>query len=109
MDAEDTSPLWREGEVVRMAGRGEMGEVYQVRHLQRGIDLAAKVPRAEVSLSPGELGQFADEAQNWVSPGLHPKRLLLLFRPPAWRRSRGIRGIRSRRKPASPDRGSSAP
>ena len=79
MDAEGTSPLWREGEVVdgryevvRMAGRGEMGEVYQVRHLQWGIDLAAKVPRADVSLSPDELGQFADEAQNWVSLGLHP-------------------------------------
>jgi WD40 repeat protein/serine/threonine protein kinase/predicted alpha/beta-hydrolase family hydrolase len=71
--------MWRTGEiidgryeVVELAGRGEMGEVYQVRHRQWNMDLAAKIPRADAWLSPQELRQFAAEAQTWVSLGLHP-------------------------------------
>lgn len=59
-------------EVVKLAGRGEMGDVYQVRHRQWNIDLAAKIPRADAALSPQELRQFTDEAQIWIRLGLHP-------------------------------------
>jgi WD40 repeat protein len=70
---------WRAGEVIdgryeviRLAGKGGMGRVYQVRHLQWGIDLAAKQPRPDALDSPGARGQFAEEAEAWVSLGLHP-------------------------------------
>ena len=71
--------MWRTGEVidgryevVDLAGRGEMGEVYQIRHRQWDIALAAKIPLLDAGLSPQELRQFADEAKTWVSLGLHP-------------------------------------
>jgi WD40 repeat protein/pimeloyl-ACP methyl ester carboxylesterase len=71
--------MWRTGEVidgryevVDLAGRGEMGEVYQIKHRQWNIALAAKIPLSDAGLSPQELRQFADEAKTWVSLGLHP-------------------------------------
>jgi WD40 repeat protein len=72
-------PEWRAGEVIdgryeviRLAGKGGMGRVYQVRHLQWGIDLAVKQPHPDALQSPRTRGQFVEEAEAWVSLGLHP-------------------------------------
>ena len=78
MGAIESPARWQAGEViddlyevVRLAGKGSMGEVYQVRHLQWGVDLAAKVPYPDGS-GPGDLEDFVGEAEAWVSLGLHP-------------------------------------
>jgi WD40 repeat protein/serine/threonine protein kinase len=72
-------PRWQAGEVIdgryeviRPAGRGGMGQVYQVKHLDWGIDLAVKQPRPDALRRPGAREQFVDEAEAWVSLGLHP-------------------------------------
>ena len=72
-------PLWQAGEVIdgqykviRLAGEGGMGRVYQVRHLQWGIDLAVKQPSPKVLSAPGTLEDFEQEAEAWASLGLHP-------------------------------------
>lgn len=74
--------LWRDGEVIdgrykviRLAGEGGMGRVYQVRHLQWGIDLAIKQLKQsdpDAPLGPGDIEDFEKEAEAWVSLGLHP-------------------------------------
>ncbi|SEB78482.1 protein kinase [Streptomyces sp. TLI_105] len=78
MQAPEQFPEWRTGEViddryrvVGVAGKGGMGIVYQVRHLQWGIDLAAKRPFRDASRSRDER-QFVSEAEAWVNLGLHP-------------------------------------
>jgi WD40 repeat protein len=72
-------PIWRAGEVmdgryevIRLAGQGGMGRVYQVRHLQWGIDLAVKQPHPDALLGTGAREEFVEEAEAWVSLGLHP-------------------------------------
>ncbi|MER5539884.1 WD40 repeat domain-containing serine/threonine protein kinase [Streptomyces mirabilis] len=85
MSAGTGSPLWEEGhvidglyEVVQLAGKGGMSLVYQVTHLQWGIDLALKRLRSERlsdstdPYSSGQREQFVAEAEAWVSLGLHP-------------------------------------
>lgn len=68
-EAEPERP-WRGGEiidgryeVIELVGKGGMGWVYRVRHLQWGIDLVVKQARTDVSLTPGA---FAKEAEVWV-------------------------------------------
>ena len=75
MNKDREKPPWRDGEVIdgqykviRLAGEGGMGWVYQVRHLQWGIDLAVKQPKPKI-LSAED---FEEEAEAWVSLGLHP-------------------------------------
>lgn len=72
-------PLWEPGdridgryEVIRLAGRGGMGWVYQVRHLDWGIDLAMKQIRPDIVVTLRDRQQFVDEAEAWVALGLHP-------------------------------------
>lgn len=75
----ESTLVWRPGqvvdsryEVVRELGRGGMGAVYQVRHLEWGADLAAKVPLRDMFHSDADRERFSAEAQNWVGLGLHP-------------------------------------
>ncbi|WP_406276539.1 protein kinase [Nocardia sp. NBC_00881] len=79
MNDAEQEPLWQPGniiegryEVIRLAGRGGMGWVYQVKHLEWGIDLAVKQPRPDVVLTSRVREQFVEEAETWVSLGLHP-------------------------------------
>ena len=48
-----------------------MGVVYRVRHRGWDTDLAVKSPRVDVLGGDG-LRRFVDEAETWVSMGLHP-------------------------------------
>ncbi|MCX5414948.1 protein kinase [Streptomyces sp. NBC_00059] len=71
--------VWRVGDVIDgryevslVHGRGGMGLVYRVRHLAWGIDLAVKCPRPELFTSAADRERFVDEAETWVSLGLHP-------------------------------------
>ncbi|MFF7250763.1 WD40 repeat domain-containing serine/threonine protein kinase [Embleya sp. NPDC008237] len=59
-------------EVLRTAGVGGMGVVYQVRHLGWDHVLAVKVPRREVLGSPHRVAAFEREAEAWAHLGLHP-------------------------------------
>ncbi|NEW57709.1 protein kinase [Nocardia cyriacigeorgica] len=79
MNGAEQGPLWRPGDVidgrykvVRLAGRGGMGWVYQVEHLEWGIDLAMKQLRPDVVLTARTRQMFEKEAETWVEVGLHP-------------------------------------
>jgi serine/threonine protein kinase len=79
MNEPEQDPCWQTGEiidgryeVIRLAGQGGMGQVYQVKHLDWGIDLAVKQPRPDALRRPGAREQFVEEAEAWVSLGLHP-------------------------------------
>ncbi|MGA6164974.1 hypothetical protein [Amycolatopsis magusensis] len=70
---------WQAGDVVdgryqveRVFENGGMGLVYRVRHLAWGVDLAVKCPRPELFCDELDRQRFVDEAQVWVSLGLHP-------------------------------------
>ncbi|GAA4560855.1 protein kinase domain-containing protein [Planotetraspora kaengkrachanensis] len=70
---------WPVGEVVdgrykvtRVHEHGGMGVVYRVRHLGWDIDLAVKSPRPDLFRSAEDQRRFVDEAETWVSLGLHP-------------------------------------
>ncbi|MFF3843219.1 protein kinase [Streptomyces sp. NPDC001930] len=75
----DRSTQWNTGDVIdglyqltRIVGRGGMGVVHRVRHLGWGIDLAVKSPLPQQFEHPADVQRFVDEAQTWVSLGLHP-------------------------------------
>lgn len=75
----DAADAWAPGdildgryELVRRAGQGGMGLVYQARHLQWGIDLALKRPLLGAKLGADQVGQFIREAEAWVDVGVHP-------------------------------------
>ncbi|MEV5827049.1 protein kinase [Spirillospora sp. NPDC052242] len=72
-------PRWRTGDVidgryrvVGLLGRGGMGTVHRVRHLDWGVDLAMKSARPELLDGGAGEKRFVDEAQLWVGLGLHP-------------------------------------
>ncbi|MEJ2851911.1 MULTISPECIES: protein kinase domain-containing protein [unclassified Saccharothrix] len=76
----EPAPMWRKGEVVddryavtAVHEQGGMGVVYRVRHLGWNIDLAVKCPRPELFDSSASRQRFVDEAETWVSLGLHPQ------------------------------------
>ncbi|HTJ36076.1 MAG TPA: serine/threonine-protein kinase [Dactylosporangium sp.] len=56
-------------EVLGELGRGGMGVVHRVRHLDWGVDLAVKAPLPGTATSRD---LFVAEAETWVSLGLHP-------------------------------------
>lgn len=58
--------------VIGELGRGGMGVVHRVRHLAWGIDMAVKSPRPEIFRGSGDEEGFVQEAEAWVSLGLHP-------------------------------------
>jgi serine/threonine protein kinase len=71
--------LLREGqrfdsyEVLRLLGRGGMGEVYAVRHAVLGTEHALKLIKREISAQPGAKRRFQDEARamaRLVHPGI---------------------------------------
>ncbi|MFG3254856.1 protein kinase [Streptomyces sp. NPDC048172] len=77
--ADGTGRPWRPGEridgryeVTRLLGRGGMGAVHQVRHLDWDTELAVKSPLPEVFAGTAEREAFVAEAERWVSLGLHP-------------------------------------
>lgn len=79
MSAPDGPVHWRVSDVIdgryevkRVAGAGGMGQVLQVRHLQWGIDLAVKCPKADWFETAAQRELFVAEAEAWVSLGLHP-------------------------------------
>lgn len=66
---------WRPGavildlyEVLDVISTGGMGLVYRVRHLGWNVELAVKVPRAELQAG----AEFEAEATTWVGLGEHP-------------------------------------
>lgn len=78
-EAFEIPAVWRVGDVIDgryevslVHERGGMGLVYRVRHLAWGIDLAVKCPRPELFTSAADRERFVDEAETWVSLGLHP-------------------------------------
>ncbi len=75
----ETPAVWRVDDVIDgrykvslVHERGGMGLVYRVRHLAWGIDLAVKCPRPELFTSAADRERFVNEAETWVSLGLHP-------------------------------------
>ncbi|MFI6938965.1 WD40 repeat domain-containing serine/threonine protein kinase [Streptomyces sp. NPDC050418] len=58
--------------VLQVHSDGAMGLVYRVRHMQWGTDLAMKCPRPELFASAADRDRFVEEAETWVSLGLHP-------------------------------------
>ena len=70
---------WRVGdvidgryEVLAVLGAGGMGVVHRVWHGGWGVDLAVKSPRFDLVRRADDWRQFVDEAEVWVSLGLHP-------------------------------------
>ncbi|MCP4404394.1 MAG: protein kinase, partial [bacterium] len=59
-------------EVNELVGKGGMGSVYKIRHREWDIDLAVKVPLANLVEHEILKRRFAIEAQTWVNLGLHP-------------------------------------
>lgn len=59
-------------DVLEVIGSGGMGLVYRVRHREWHVDLAVKVPRPELVLSPRAMRDFEAEAELWVGLDLHP-------------------------------------
>ena len=59
-------------EVTAVLGRGGMGVVYKVRHLDWNIDMAVKMPLARLVADEAAKARFIREAQTWVDLGLHP-------------------------------------
>ncbi|GHJ42776.1 hypothetical protein Cs7R123_01180 [Catellatospora sp. TT07R-123] len=70
---------WQVGDVIadlyrvtRVHEQGGMGLVYRVRHLGWDVDLALKNPRPQQLRTAEDQQLFVDEAQAWISLGLHP-------------------------------------
>jgi WD40 repeat protein/serine/threonine protein kinase len=59
-------------EVTAIIGRGGMGVVYKVRHLEWKINLAVKIPLAHLVADQASKARFIREAQTWVDLGMHP-------------------------------------
>ena len=59
-------------EVLAIAGRGGMGVVYRVRHLEWNIEMAVKTPLPALVEDAVSRERFIREAQTWVDLGLHP-------------------------------------
>ena len=59
-------------EVTELVGKGGMGSVYKIHHREWDIDLAVKVPLANLVEHEILKQRFAIEAQTWVNLGLHP-------------------------------------
>ena len=70
---------WRQGDVIAelyevcdVIRTGGMGVVYRARHRAWDVDLAVKVPRADLLASAGAVADFEAEAATWVGLGAHP-------------------------------------
>ncbi len=72
-------PEWEIGQIIDnkykvlgFIGRGGMGSVHHVRHLNWGIDMAVKMPLGSLAEDENTKDTFVREAQVWVDLGLHP-------------------------------------
>jgi serine/threonine protein kinase len=63
--------IGKEYRIVRLLGRGGMGEVYEAVHIPLGRRVALKTIRAEIALEPASLARFRREAETAASLG-HP-------------------------------------
>jgi len=59
-------------EVVAVIGRGGKGIVYKINHLEWQLELAVKMPLANLVADEVSKARFVREAQTWVNLGLHP-------------------------------------
>jgi len=59
-------------EVTAIIGRGGMGIVYKVHHLEWKLDLAVKMPLVYLVADDVSKARFIREAQTWVDLGMHP-------------------------------------
>jgi WD40 repeat protein/serine/threonine protein kinase len=59
-------------EVVSVIGRGGKGIVYKINHLEWQLELAVKMPLANLVSDETSKARFIREAQTWVDLGLHP-------------------------------------
>ena len=59
-------------EVIEEVGKGGMGSVYKIHHREWDVDLAVKVPLANLVEHDILKRRFIIEAQTWVNLGLHP-------------------------------------
>jgi WD40 repeat protein/serine/threonine protein kinase len=58
--------------VIDVIGQGGKGIVYKVNHLEWQVDLAVKMPLADLVFDEASKARFIREAQTWVALGLHP-------------------------------------
>ncbi len=72
-------PAWSIGDVIDgkyqvidIVGQGGMGMVYRVNHREWHLELAVKVPLANLVADDTSKARFIREAQIWVDLGLHP-------------------------------------
>jgi len=70
---------WRIGDIIDgkyevkdVIGKGGMGIVYKVHHRDWNIEMAVKMPLAELVSDKASKARFVREAQTWVDLGLHP-------------------------------------
>ena len=61
-------------EVVSVIGRGGKGIVYKINHLEWQLELAVKMPLANLVSDETSKARFVREAQTWVDLGLHPQK-----------------------------------
>lgn len=78
--ADDGVPVeWQVGDVILdlyevrgVLGQGGMGKVYRALHRGWNLELAIKSPRPELFVCGREMNRFRQEAETWVTLGLHP-------------------------------------
>jgi serine/threonine protein kinase len=78
-DPDKVPAIWEVGDVILglyevrdVFTGGGMGLVYRVYHRNWNMDLAVKSPRPEFFQSEEQIENFEQEAETWVSLGLHP-------------------------------------
>ncbi len=70
---------WRPGRVIdgkfevkELIGMGGMGAVFRVRHREWNLDLAVKMPLAEVVAEKASRERYIREAETWIDLGVYP-------------------------------------
>ncbi|WP_433323101.1 protein kinase domain-containing protein [Spirillospora sp. CA-294931] len=86
MADEDVALVWRPGEVILglyevrdEITSGGMGVVYRVLHRGWNVELAVKVPRADLVASGTGVREFETEAAAWVGLGAHPNTVKCVY------------------------------
>ena len=66
-------------EVVDVIGRGGMGAVFRVHHLEWNLDLAVKMPLPHLMQDKDLWERFIREAETWIDLGVHPNIVQLWY------------------------------